>query len=234
VPTFVRTVRKALLASPTVFDQKWNLFRGPDVLVAKSGKQRLERDLMWELFVAAVCTHAADDVKIGKPDVRCRIRDVAWGIECKVLNSPKPAKHVERVKEGVCQLQDSDIDRGFVAVNLTNVIDHHRFGESIRTFGKNLFTQDEIMRDLRHQVRAVASPFNDVRFREWLRRYHKTRALFFHANSICLAGKSLSLSTFSLWVDVGNPDVTKSGELDRRNPLDEAMAIRFLRAAENL
>ena len=223
----VRTVRKALLASPTVFDQRWRLFRGSDVLMARNAKQSRERDLTWELFVAAICVHAANDVRIAwtdSPDIRCRIRDVEWGIECKVLSSLNPTKQAERVKKGIRQLEESNIERGFVAVNLTSVVDHSRLGESIRAFGSPLFSESDIVGDLQRQVKEIADRLIDARFQEWARRFHKTRALFFHANTICLAGLSLSLSTFRLWLGLGNPD----------DPVDDAMANRFQKAAHNL
>ena len=139
----VRTVRNAVAADPAVFDGKWDLFRGPDVVMARYLKRTRERDLTWELFVAALCAHAAEDVKVARddnPDVRCRIRHVRWGIECKVFDSSKPEKQMDRVKEGIRQIQDSAaIDRGFVAVNLTSVVDHSRFDESLRAFGLQLF-----------------------------------------------------------------------------------------------
>lgn len=219
----VRTVRKALLVSPTVFDDRWDLFRGPDVLLVKGGKQRRERDLMWELYIAAVAVHAADDVRIGQPDVRCRVRDVSWGIECKVFNSQKTSKHVERVKEAVRQLENSDVDCGFIALNLTNVVDQGRMREGIRAFGKKLFSQDAVLLDLDSQVRAIAAPFVEKQFLLWMSPYSKTRAIFWHANTICLVGLSLSLCTYRLWVDFGS-----------LNPSDEAMSNRFQSAAEKL
>jgi len=219
----VRTIRAALAVSPIVFDRSWHLFRGRDVLVAKAGKQSKDRDLVWELYVAAVAVGAADTVRMDEPDVRCRVRDVSWGIPCKMLNSRNPSKHVERVKEGVRQLQDSDMDRGFVAVNLTNVIDHRLLGEALRAFGENALTQEQIMADIEAQAEALIRPFLDARFSAWLRPYNKTRALFFHANTICLAGLTLSFSTWRRWIGIRG-----------RNPCDEAMANRFQRATENL
>lgn len=219
----VRMVRKAISASPTVFNGHWDLFRGPDVFVGKSGEQKLERDLMWELFIAAVCVHAADDVRIGKPDVRCRVREVSWGIECKVFNSSNPEKHIKRVKEAVRQLEGSDVHRGFVAVNVTNVVDHSHLDEAIRAFGEKLFIQDEILKNLVRQVAAVAASFREARFAGWLGSFPKTRALFFQANTTGLAGRSLPFLTSHLWVDLGQP-----------SPADEAMANRFQTAAGNL
>jgi hypothetical protein len=140
-----------------------------------------------------------------------------------MLNSPNPSKHVERVKKGVRQLQVSDVNRGFVAVNLTNVIDHRLLGKALRAFGEKALTQEQIMADLEAQAEALIRPFSDAQFLEWLRPYDKTRALFFHANTICLAGLTLSLSTWRRWTGIRGP-----------NPHDEAMANRFQRATENL
>jgi hypothetical protein len=218
----VRMVRKALSASSTVFDDQWHRFRGPDVLVGKEGKGR-DRDLTWELFIAAVSVCAANDVEIGHPDVRCRIRDISWGIECKVFTSLNPEKHVERVKKAVRQLEQSDVDRGFVAVNVTNVVDHTHLDKAIRAFGKDLFSQDQVLGNLGRQVTTIATPFKEAPFVDWLRTYPKTRALFFQANTTTLAGLSVPFLTSRLWIDLGQP-----------NPADEAMANRFQRAAETL
>jgi hypothetical protein len=232
----VRTVRKALDADAAVFDGKWDLFRGPDVILARYLKRTAERDLTWELFIAALCVHAANDVKIAQndnPDIRCRIRDITWGVECKVFDSSKLEKQLERVKEGIRQLQDSDVDRGFVAVNLTSVIDRSRFRQSIRTFGTPLFTEADIMADLQRQVTALVRPFTEIGFHRWSARFQKTRALSFHASTICLAGKILSLTTVRTWVDLHRPEPVDLIKLVRwPHPLDQAMSNRFQRAAD--
>jgi hypothetical protein len=232
----VRTVRKALDADLTVFDDKWDLFRGPDVLMARYLKRTAERDLTWELFIAALCVHAADDVKLAQndnPDIRCRIRDITWGIECKVFDSSKQEKQIERVKEGIRQLQGSDVDRGFVAVNLTSVIDRSRFCDSIRAFGTPLFTEADIMADLKRQVTTLVRPFTETAFHRWSEKYHKARALSFHASTICLAGMTLALTTLRTWVDLHRPEQVDLIKLLRwPHPLDEAMSNRFQHAAD--
>ena len=232
-----RSIRNALEINPAVFDGKWNLFSGPDVLLARHIGRTSERDLMWELYLAALCLRAADDVRIsdnGNPDVGFRVRDVRWGIEGKVPNSRRRDRQIDCVKEAIKQLEKSDIDRGFVAVNLTSVVDHARFGQSVRAFGETLFSEAEIMADLQRQVTAIVEPFSQAHFHGWARPYQKARAIFFEAQTICFAGKTLSLTSYHLWFDLHKPDRAElKDQLTWPHPPDQAMANRFQKAVQD-
>jgi hypothetical protein len=232
-----RSIRNALTINPTVFDGKWNLFGGPDVLLARHLRRTSERDLMWELYLASLCLRAGDDVRIsdnGNPDVGFRVRDVRWGIEGKVPNSSKRDRQIHSVKEAIKQLETSDIDRGFVAVNLTSVVDHAHLGQSIKAFGETLFTEAQLMADLQRQVTAIVEPFDRPNFHEWARQYQKARAVFFQAQTICIAGKTLSLTSYHLWFDLHKPSRAElKALLTWPHPLDQAMANRFQKAVKD-
>ena len=91
------------------------------------------------------------------------------------------------------------------------------------------------MADLKRQVEELVSPFRHANFHRWTEGRQKARALFFHANTICLAGKTVSLTTFRSWVDLRPPAETDMIRLVHwPDALDLAMANRFQRATERL
>jgi hypothetical protein len=232
----VRAIRSAVEIAPTVFDGKWHLFSGPDVLLARHVKRTSEKDLMWELYLATLCLRAGDDVRIsdnGNPDVSFRVRDVRWGIEAKVPNSRRRDRQIEIVKEAIKQLEKSDIDRGFVAVNLTSIVNHSHFRRSVGSFGEALFTEAEILADLQRQVAEIVEPFTHAQFHEWVKPYQKARAIAFQAQTICIAGKTLSLTSYDLWFDLHKPNRAELRDLlVWPHPLDQAMANRFQKAVQ--
>src|SRR5450755_642180 len=111
----INFVRKAVATDPKVFDGKWHLSRGPDVLLARYRGQTPQRNFMWELYVAALCLRGTKNVKIAdsdNPDIRCSLREVGWGVECKVPDSRNPASQMKNVKEAARQIEATDVDRG--------------------------------------------------------------------------------------------------------------------------
>jgi hypothetical protein len=233
----VRAVRKALEVDPRIFDGKWDLFRGPDVVLARYERQTAERNLTWELYVAALCLLAAKSVSIAgteNPDIRCWIRNVCWGVECKVFDSQSPDAHMRSIKTAARQLDGSDVDRGFIAVNLTSVIDHARFLQSLRAFGTPEFDGDAILVELRRQAQTIVRPFTETAFENWARKYRKTRAIFFQAQAIALTETRLSLTTYRRWVALHRPQPTDLvWPVQWPEAPDQAMENRFAKAVES-
>lgn len=232
----VRAIRNAVEKDPKVFDGKWHLFSGPDVLLARYVKRRSERDLMWELYLATLCLRIGDDVQISdkNPDIRFRVRNVRWGVEAKLIHSRRRNRQIDAVKEAIKQLEKSEIDRGFVAVNLTSALDHDRFSQSVKAFGQTLFTEDAILADPRCQVDAIVEPFTHDQFLEWTKQYPKARAVAFQAQTICIAGKTLSLTSYDLWFDLHEPTREDlRALLTWPHPLDQAIANRFQSALQH-
>jgi hypothetical protein len=80
-------------------------------------------------------------------------------------------------------------------------------------------------------VGALVHPFSQAHFHEWARPYQKARAIFFEAQTICIAGKTLSLTSYHLWFDLHKPNRAElRDQLTWPHPLDQAMANRFQKA----
>jgi hypothetical protein len=58
------------------------------------------------------------------PDVIGEFKGRQWGIACKVSHSENPLTFLERVRDGIDQIEKADVDHGIVIVNLKNLIPH--------------------------------------------------------------------------------------------------------------
>lgn len=89
---------------------------------------------IFELFVAVVLFQVCSDLrfddpnsssKTKRPDVIGDFRKKKWGFECKTLHSPNPKTFLERVTDGIDQIEAvQDVDRGIVIINFKNLISH--------------------------------------------------------------------------------------------------------------
>lgn len=211
VAHLVRAIRKTVGRNPRVLDGKWHLFRGSDVVLARYNGRTSGRELVWELYIAAIGLKITADLQVAgndNPDVRLRVRDTAWGIECKVFNSSKRKRQIKSVETAAKQLQTADIDRGVIAVNITGAIDHEPFLRSIREFGTDLFSgAEDISWELRERARTVSDQFYEPAFLRWIHAYPKVRAIFFQAQTIAIVNKTLSLNSYGDWLAVHPEEV---------------------------
>lgn len=102
------------------------------VSVSASPKEKEINNKVFELLVGVVlfqiCSNLRFDHPVssrgGNPDVIGEYKGEKWGFACKVSHSEHPATFLERVREGIEQIERADVDRGFVVVNLKNLIPH--------------------------------------------------------------------------------------------------------------
>lgn len=70
------------------------------------------------------------------PDVIATIQEVPWGIACKVMHSHLAKSMLDRVREGIKQINRCDkVQNGLVVVSLKNVIPHDDIWPAIREPG---------------------------------------------------------------------------------------------------
>ena len=87
---------------------------------------------VFELFVATILFHICSNLRFDSPnnskgenpDVIGEFKGRKWGFACKVSHSENPLTFLERVREGVDQIEKADVDHGIVIVNLKNLIPH--------------------------------------------------------------------------------------------------------------
>lgn len=113
--------------SPHLLNASINLFRGTDVLLARPGDRNFARDTALEFLWAAIAGVGASNPVLGgstNPDVRFRIRDEDWGVECKMVYAPNPTRIADEVDRKLRQLRDGPSAHGLAVVDLTAVIGH--------------------------------------------------------------------------------------------------------------
>ena len=60
----------------------------------------------------------------GNPDAIGEYKKKKWGFACKVSLSENPLTFLDRVREGIEQIEKADVDHGIIIVNLKNLIPH--------------------------------------------------------------------------------------------------------------
>ena len=107
-------------------------------------------------IIAARCfdnleVEPVDEPNSRNPDLLFDFESKRWGVACKVLDSTNPRTFIDRVVDGVRQIEKSPADTGLVAVNLKNVLNLHelfaRVGteRSVVTFNSELALAAEIV-----------------------------------------------------------------------------------------
>lgn len=99
-----------------------------------SPKEDAHANKVFELYAALLtlplCTsidldHPRTSAGGKNPDVIATVQGVTWGIACKVMHSPLAKSMLDRVREGIEQINRCEkIQNGFVMVSLKNVIPH--------------------------------------------------------------------------------------------------------------
>jgi len=102
------------------------------IQASADAKEKETNNKVFELFVATIlfqiCSNLRFDDPInseaGNPDVIGEYKKKHWGVACKVSHSENPLTFLDRVREGVEQIERADVDHGIVIVNLKNLIPH--------------------------------------------------------------------------------------------------------------
>jgi hypothetical protein len=100
--------------------------------LSASPKAKDTNNKVFELFVAVIlfqiCSNLQFDnphsSKGDNPDVIGEHNGKKWAFACKVSHSANPKTFLERVREGVAQIEKAKTDRGIVVINLKNLIPH--------------------------------------------------------------------------------------------------------------
>jgi len=110
-----------------------------------SSKEDSHANYVFELYVALLALPLCTTIDVeppkksagGKnPDVIATIQGEPWGIACKVMHSNLAKSMLDRVREGIKQINRCDkIQNGLVVVSLKNVIPHDEIWPAIREHG---------------------------------------------------------------------------------------------------
>ena len=160
VISLIRSFRRALSRDPDLFDSAWRVIAG-GASVAIPQPQTSDRDHVWEVLNAAVYSQFATEVELNESgagaDVKGTFEGVRWGIECKVLYSTKVARRIDRIIDGVRQIEDdASVKKGVVIINTTDCIDHAPFHRSLSSDPVVFRSTEQVTAALAAAVKRVA------------------------------------------------------------------------------
>ena len=208
--SLIRTLRRTELGCPRLFEACWPaILSGAPLAVPQ--RRTADRDHVWEFLNAATYSTFAADVDVNLTgrgvDVVGRVRDVLWGIECKALYSAQAPRRVDRIIEGVKQVEsDPAVDRGVVAVNVTNCLDHEPFRQSLAGHTPVFAATGDAREALAAAVRSVARQTCTRQLQQRLARDKKgrprlkCRALIFLGQTVALADHRVNVFTAQISV----------------------------------
>lgn len=92
-------------------------------------------DKVFELLIASTFVELAENVQLDdpdesqgdNPDVLFTLNGTRWGVACKVMHGSSPRTFLERLAEGLDQIERSDAQRGLVLFNMKNLVRHDEF-----------------------------------------------------------------------------------------------------------
>lgn len=135
-------LRKVLrIAGHPRFDQIWPhvlLLLGNTNIALNVWNRKEDQDAnkIFELYMALVLAPLCPDLELedpkhsagGKnPDIIAPLNGSRWAFACKVMHSHSPNAFIQRVREGVKQIKNSDAEKGIVVISLKNLLQHDFF-----------------------------------------------------------------------------------------------------------
>lgn len=151
-----------------------------------------------------------DDVELApegdNPDVRCSVRGLRWGLECKIIYSTNPRRQIETLGDKVEQIQKSPVERGVVAVNVSALLDH----SPLLTPNANR-TRFEVDQYLKAEVDRVMDQIdtpslqNQIRDRQTDALRSKLAGFYFLAESATVIEGRLAIPRYGLGLLLEDP-----------------------------
>ncbi len=121
------------------FDKAWRSLRAGDPIL--TGPTQLQgpvsrpRDFSWELLLASLVATFATNVRMAEPDVVCEFQGKRVGLAAKVFYGSNDGQLLDKIQEGARQIQNQNVDQGFVVVNMVEQFPHERLFNVIREAG---------------------------------------------------------------------------------------------------
>ena len=160
------------------FDGHYNeLASANPVTTSPDGASSSSRAKAWELLLANLVSTIAKDVRPEEPDVVCTFEGRRTGLAAKMLYSRAATKQLERIREGARQLENSNVEEGYVAVNLVELFPH---GKMFELFQHARFDQvDEIVNVMDVWMNAFMAAHGMDRWARQLKDSEKLLAVLF-------------------------------------------------------
>lgn len=129
--------------------------------------QSRERDTLFELVCARVCSLFASSVRLEEPDVCCDFQGTRWGFSCKVAYGG-PDRVAKAIRSGEKQIERSRVELGIVVVELTNHFRHDKmYGRNHQSDEILSLSDEDLQKALFEQcLTEAAKPFEDAQRRD--------------------------------------------------------------------
>jgi hypothetical protein len=115
--------------------------------ISASPKEKETNNKIFELYVAAILLQFCSNLKLDNPnsskgdnpDVIVEFDSKKWAFACKVSHSENPLAFLQRVRDGVEQIEDekAKVDRGLIVVNFKNLIPHNEIWRALKNSQTN-------------------------------------------------------------------------------------------------
>ncbi len=171
-----------------------DVFKGADLTLTNSTQHSHERDFLWELIVACICSGFCSNVRFDEPDIRCHYSGLDWGIPCKLFYTHSKYGQIERIVSGARQLEKSSADSGCIIVNLANLINHSRYLRSKPNDPDSFLSFPDWQVPLQMLQSEMTNVINPVRTKSLIKRLTndlrtgqerwKTRGILFLAQTV--------------------------------------------------
>jgi len=101
--------------------------------ISASAKDKETNNKIFELFAGVILFQICSNLRFDhphsskgdNPDVIGEFKTKKWAFACKTSHTENPKTFLERVREGVAQIEKAKVDRGIVVINLKNLIPHN-------------------------------------------------------------------------------------------------------------
>lgn len=121
------------------FDSHWPLLKAANpILTSPAGKSSIPRNKTWELMNASWAATFCTDVVASEPDTICTFAGKRIGLASKVLYGSRDDQFLDIIRKGARQIQQQDVDAGFVLLNMVEVFPHvqlfqHMYNAGVRS-----------------------------------------------------------------------------------------------------
>jgi hypothetical protein len=181
----------------------------PTAPTRRSGDKVQERNLVWELGLAALVAAVATETALeDPPDVTFTFSASRVGIAAKYLYSDEPRKQTRRIAEGLAQIERSNVESGYVILNL---VQQFPLGPMLHNFSAghldvqrctavvdqwSIIAMDPAVRRLAHAVRLSPKTKAILSFIPFVCPHNSSIAPLYRWGVISIPGREADASEF--------------------------------------
>ena len=230
----IKALHRAHPFLESTLERRLRIFRGSELSFFEAIPRSSHRDDAWELLTAAWAAPFVQNLLMQEPeDVSFDFGSRRWGLSCKVLYSDKVSSQIDALVKGAQQLEDANVDVGFVVANASNLLAHSRFCRSTNDGIWGYRHADDAKLEIARQLDAIIARLNTNRLKQRLgksrqgRPRTKARVFMLFAGTIAAVDRRpMSLSC----VRSIQPWMIETGESELYRLLNESISQTYAHA----